>query len=183
MMEGVWLPLMHSLGQDKPWAVGGGPHGPRNLIRSLFLEEGVLEAHNERLQEKFRAMRGEVRSELIGERPAEVLLVAYGSMARVCRQAARELADVGIRTLLFRPVTVWPFDTEALWQTARTVDAVFVVEMSEGQMVEDVRLAVQGRRPIGFFGRLGGGVPTPGEVVARVKDFVTNKLVSELSEG
>jgi 2-oxoglutarate ferredoxin oxidoreductase subunit alpha len=132
----------------------------------MHLEPEDLEAHNLHLEAKFAEIAArEVRwagEQLEG---AELVIVAYGTAARVARTAiARARAD-GLPAGLFRPITLWPFPSAALAEVAARARGVLVVELSAGQMVEDVRLAIEGRRPVAFEGRSGGMIPTPGEVV------------------
>ncbi len=185
MMEPVVLPEMID-GQlpAKPWALTGARNRPPNVVRSLYLDVDLLEKLNLKLADKFREMeQQEVRFEEFNltdavppPRPAglsrgrhapaaDLILVAYGSVARICRSAVRRLRQAGQRVGLFRPITVWPFPYEPLSTAAEKAKALLVVEMSMGQMFEDVRLAVGRRRRISFFGRVGGCVMTVEEVV------------------
>jgi len=140
------------------------------LIRSLYLEEGALEEHNRRLQEKYRQMLKEVRFEQYKAEDAEMVLVAYGSMARLSKAVVEFLREKGVKAGLLRPITLWPFPERIIRELAEKVRFFFVVEMNAGQMVEDVRLSVEGRVPVYFYGRMGGGVPTPSEVLSKVKE-------------
>ena len=136
------------------------------MIRSLHLRTDDLEGHNRHLQAKFAAIaEREVR--WAGEQleDAEIVVVAYGTAARVARTALERARERGLRAGLFRPISLWPFPSNALSSVAADVRAVAVLEMSAGQMIEDVRLAVDGRTDVFFHGRTGGVVPTPGEVV------------------
>jgi 2-oxoglutarate ferredoxin oxidoreductase subunit alpha len=147
-------------------ATGAAGRGPR-VVKSIHLQPEALEAHNRHLQAKYRAIEAaEVR--WAGEEldDAEIAIVAYGTSARVARTAVRRARASGMRAGLFRPVTLWPFPSTALRDLAGRVRGLLVVEMSAGQMVEDVRLAVEGAAPVAFHGRSGGMVPTPGEVLA-----------------
>ena len=170
MMEGTELkPIFSSVNEKKKWALTGAKGRSPNLIRSLFLKEGYLEHHNEKLQGKFQEMREkELRYQLIAPDTFSILLVAYGSMARVCKAAIGTLREEGIKVGLFRPITLWPFPYQYLKDISSRVQYIFVVEMSAGQMVEDVRLAVEGACPVYFYGRMGGGVPTPQQIKMRV---------------
>ena len=154
--------------RPKTWATTGW-HGdrPRAIINSLFLDPEQLERHNQKLQTKFAEMvREEARwAELGTEEPYELLLVAYGIGARVCASALELLRSRGIRAALGRPISLFPFPYAALARTAEAARAVLVVELSAGQMIEDVRLALMERRPIHFYGRQGGMLITPEEVV------------------
>jgi 2-oxoglutarate ferredoxin oxidoreductase subunit alpha len=158
----------------KEWAATGfdGPR-PRAIINSLFLDPEELERHNLRLQGKYQAMiRDEVRWRSLGaEGELDVLIVAYGTVARVCSTAMEELAERGIRVGMVRPVTLFPFPYQAVREAAEHARAVLVVELSAGQMLEDVRLAVEGERPIHFHCRLGGMLVTPEEVVEKVSSL------------
>lgn len=176
MMEGVqfWeIPARTKMKKD--WAVSGARGRKPNLIRSLYLQEGVLEEHNEELQEKYvRMARQEIRYELVNERDAEILLIAYGSMARISREVVNRLSEEKIRSALLRPVSLWPFPYEAVEELAHQVKFAFVVELSEGQMLEDVKLAVGKEIPVYFYGRLGGGVPSPPQILEKVKEKINS---------
>ena len=146
--------------------LGGGRDRPPRVVRSLHLQPEALEVHNRHLQAKYRTIEErEVR--WAGERldDAEIAIVAYGTAARVARTAIERARDHGLAVGLFRPISLWPFPSEALPRSPRGSAAILVVELSAGQMVEDVRLAVDGATPVFFDGRTGGIVPTPGEVV------------------
>ena len=170
MMEGVELrEEFSSVDGEKEWALTGAKGRPPNLIRSLFLKEGYLERHNNKLQRKFQKMRErEIRYQLITSDTPSILLVAYGSMARVCKAVIDILREEGIKAALFRPITLWPFPYQHLKNLSSGVQCIFVVEMSAGQMLEDVKLAVEGSCPVYFYGRVGGGVPTPEEIKERI---------------
>jgi 2-oxoglutarate ferredoxin oxidoreductase subunit alpha len=147
------------------WELTGADGRPPRVVRSLHLRSEDLEAHNQHLQSKFGAIADrEVRwaGEFLED--AEIVVVAYGTAARVARTAVERARDRGLRAGLFRPISLWPFPSSALAGVAAGVRAIVVVEMSAGQMVEDVRLAVEGRSPVLFHGRTGGMVPTPREV-------------------
>ncbi|MCL6451197.1 MAG: 3-methyl-2-oxobutanoate dehydrogenase subunit VorB [Acetobacteraceae bacterium] len=162
----------------KPWAVTGASGRPRNLINSLILQPDMLEAHNWRLMEKFRQIEErEVRWEEDQLDDAELVVVAYGTTARVVRAALGAARREGLKVGLLRPITLWPFPAQPLRRLKRA-RAVLTVEMSTGQMVEDVRLAVEGRLPVQFYGRTGGVVPTPREVLARIKE-IAGELAQE----
>jgi 2-oxoglutarate ferredoxin oxidoreductase subunit alpha len=152
------------------WALSGADGRAPRVIKSLHLRPEDLEEHDRRLQAKFAEIsRQETR--WAGERldDAEIIVVAYGTSARVARTAIERARDLGLRVGLFRPITLWPFPSRALSGVAGGRRAVVVVEMSAGQMVEDVRLSIEGRAPIFFHGRMGGMVPTPGEVVDELR--------------
>ena len=148
------------------WELTGAADRPPRVVRSLHLRTDDLEAHNRHLQTKFGAIaEHEVR--WAGERleDAEIVIVAYGTAARVARTAIERAREEGVRVGLFRPISLWPFPASVLSGMAADLRAIVVLEMSAGQLVEDVRLAVEGRTPVLFHGRMGGMVPMPGEVV------------------
>ncbi len=174
MMEPVHLPPL-SRPEDlpeKPWATSGRRGGPRRVINSLYLQAEACEEHNRRLQAKYREMEAvEQRWDSDWAEDAEVLVVAYGTVARICRTALQDLRRRGLAAGMFRPITLWPFPVPALEQLLKRgrIRAVLVVEMSAGQMVEDVRSVVCGRVPVAFYGRTGGVVPSPEEIGERVR--------------
>lgn len=173
MMEGVEFKEENKGVKKKDWIIGGDKGRKPNIIRSLFLEEGVLEEHNKKLQEKYaRIRRLEVKYESMQTDDAELLLVSYGSMARLASEVVTRLRRKGIKAGLLRPITLWPFPYSPIRKLTDRVRFFFVVEMSEGQMLEDVKLAVEGAVPVYFYGRLGGGVPTPLEVIERIEEKV-----------
>jgi 2-oxoglutarate/2-oxoacid ferredoxin oxidoreductase subunit alpha len=150
----------------KPWALTGAAGRAPSMIRSLLLEPGALEAHNLSLQRKYRDIaRTEVRYEQRLTRDAEVLIVAYGTCARIAKGALVAARAAGLKAGLLRPITLWPFPAGRLRALAQQVKGILVVEMSAGQMIEDVQLAVAGRVPVAFEGRMGGGVPEESAVL------------------
>jgi 2-oxoglutarate ferredoxin oxidoreductase subunit alpha len=169
-MEPVELTFREPPRIPNDWAVGGAAGRPPRVVRSLHLKPEDLEIHNRHLQAKFAAIaEREVRHASEHLDDAELVVVAYGTAARVARTAiARARAD-GLRAGLLRPISLWPFPAEAVREVARRARGILVVELSAGQMVEDVRLAVEGSVPVVFEGRTGGMVPTPGEVVAALR--------------
>lgn len=165
MMEPLDLATRETLLFPKPWAVNGTAETRRNLISSIHLEPDKLEEHIRKLSDKYRiAAEIETRQELYRCEDLEVLFVGYGIVSRVLRTVVDGLREQGLRAGLFRPITLWPFPSGALRQTARRANLVFVVEMSTGQMVEDVRLALNGSIQVEFFGRTGGNVPLADEI-------------------
>lgn len=157
---------------EKPWAVRGTAETRKNLVTSIHLEPDVLEAHIRKMEAKYaEAQKREARAELYMADDAEVLLVGYGIVSRVLRSTVEQLRERGVRAGLFRPVTLWPFPSQQLAAAARDCQLVQVVEMSTGQMVEDVRLALDGKVPVKFYGRFGGNVPQAEEV----RDFVLTR--------
>ena len=152
------------------WSLSGADGRPPRVLRSLHLRPEELELHDRHLQAKFATIaEREVRWAGESLDDAEIVIVAYGTSARVARTAIERARDGGLRVGLFRPISLWPFPSEALAAVAARVRALVVVEMSAGQMIEDVRLAVGDRTAILFHGRMGGMVPTPGEVLAATR--------------
>ena len=154
----------------KPWAVTGAKGRPKNIIRSFFLRPAVLAEHNMRLQEKFQKIRqSEVRYEAIDTEDADAVLVAYGTSSRVCKEVLHVTRDSGPRLGLFRPLTLWPFPSEQIKALAEKGKPFLAVEMSAGQMVEDIRLAVEGRTAVAHCGSPAGAVPATGGVIEAAK--------------
>ncbi|MDT8400360.1 MAG: 3-methyl-2-oxobutanoate dehydrogenase subunit VorB [Bacteroidales bacterium] len=172
MMEKVWLKPQKERNKDLPaWATTGKTPGrERNIITSLDLDSNKQEQFNIKLQKKYREMQEkEVRYETFQCDDAEYLLVAYGTSSRVSQKAIQLAREEGIKVGLLRPITLFPFPTKEIADLAGRVKGILSVEMSAGQMVEDVRLAVKGRVPVEHFGRMGGIVPTAEEVVENLK--------------
>jgi 2-oxoglutarate ferredoxin oxidoreductase subunit alpha len=154
---------------DAGWALSGAAGRAPRVIRSLNLRPEDLEAHNVALQRKFGAIvAAERRWATEDLDDADVVIVAYGIAARVARTAVERARQEGLRVGLFRPITLWPFPATELRAAVSGARAVVVLELSAGQLVEDVRLAVEGQIAVFFHGRTGGMVPTPGEVVHQV---------------
>lgn len=165
----------------KPWAVTGAIGRRPNMIRSLILPEGELEAHNIALQEKFaQAERAEVRFEERWTEDCEVLMVAYGTSARMVKGALETARLHGIKAGMLRPISLWPFPTQRLRQLAARVRSVLVVEMSSGQMLQDVQLAVNGQAPVSFEGRMGGGVPSEAAILAHLRELRREPAIAAL---
>jgi len=175
MMEPVEFPEGREPAKElapKTWATTGCDGSrPTNVINSLFLDPNELEQHNFKLTEKFDTMvRDEKRYETYGaEEDYDVLIVAYGTVARVCSTAIDELSEEGIAVAMVRPITLFPYPYEAVREAALKANSVLVVELSAGQMIEDVALALARSRPIHFLNRMGGMLVSPDEVVAKIK--------------
>jgi pyruvate/2-oxoacid:ferredoxin oxidoreductase alpha subunit len=173
MMEPLELEYRQPLVPEKPWAVKGTPETQKNLISSIYLEPDDLEAHQRKLEAKYiRAQHAEVRYELYQAEDAEILLVGYGIVSRVLRSTVELLRKEGIRAGLFRPISLWPYPSQALAELATRAQKVLVVELSNGQMLEDVKLSLNGKVPVEFYGRGGGNVPSVEELHAQVIDRV-----------
>ncbi|OYD16713.1 3-methyl-2-oxobutanoate dehydrogenase subunit VorB [candidate division WOR-3 bacterium JGI_Cruoil_03_51_56] len=163
----------------KDWATTGCKGRKRNVVNSLYLDPIEEEKLNMKLVAKYEQMkREEVRYEEYNtDKPYQALLVAYGTTARICKTAIQQLVLEGITVALLRPITLFPFPEKKIQELARQAEWLMSVEMSTGQMVEDVRLAVGHDRPVYFFGRTGGVVPTPEEIRDAVKKHLTGKGV------
>lgn len=173
MMEKVVLPEQRPRRTDEeiarqcPWAVTGkNGRKHRNVVTSLELESPKMEENNRRFQRTYAEIAAnEVRYKEYYTDDAEYLIVAFGSVARICLKAIEDARAAGMRIGLLRPVTLWPFPTEAIARIADHTKGILTVELNAGQMVEDVRLAVEGRVPVYHFGRMGGMIPNPNEVL------------------
>ena len=169
MMEPIEMEERQAAIPDKGWAVRGTRETRENLITSIFLEPDDLEAHQRKLERKYRlAQQAEPRHELYQAENADTLLVGFGIVSRVLRSAVETGRKNGLPLGLFRPITLWPFPDAALREAAADVEKVLVVELSNGQMLEDVRLALGDRVPVEFYGRVGGNVPSVEEVLAQL---------------
>jgi len=170
MMEPLELRPTEEQTVAKPWATTGAEGRSPNIVRSLYLVEEELEQVDLRLQEKYQAIaQEEVRVEERMTEDCDVLLVGYGSSSRICKGALNEARKRGIKVGLLRPITLWPFPTARIRELAGSVKAVLVVEMSAGQLIEDVELAVRGQTEVLLENRLGGFVPTPNDVLNRIE--------------
>jgi 2-oxoglutarate ferredoxin oxidoreductase subunit alpha len=176
MMESVEFPEERRA-QNNPdesdWALNGAKDREPRIIKSLFLDPQQLEDNCMLLEEKYKKIKeNEVRYELYNASDKnQILIVGYGTMSRICQTAIDELEEEGISVGLFRPISLFPFPEKGLQKeaTKKNIKTVLTIEMSTGQMVEDVRLSVLGKRPVEFFGRTGGIVPTPDEVKEKVR--------------
>lgn len=183
MMEKVVLPEQRprrteeEIRRQCPWATNGRKDGrKRNVVTSLELESSKMEVINHQLQARYREIeKNETRWEEIGVEDADYLIVAFGSIARICDKAREIAAEKGIKIGIVRPITLWPFPSEAISKAAEGKKGVLVVELNAGQMVEDVRLAVHDRLPVEHFGRMGGIIPSPEEVVDALEEKIINR--------
>ncbi|MDT3695036.1 MAG: 3-methyl-2-oxobutanoate dehydrogenase subunit VorB [Ignavibacterium sp.] len=173
MMEKVVLPAENSLPKvAKSWATTGKTKDrERNIITSLFIQPEVMEKVNLELQDKYAAMQSEVRWEEFKTDDAEILLVAFGLSARICQKVMDLGRAKGIKIGLLRPITLYPFPYKRISELSEKVDFILDVEMNAGQMVEDVRLAVEGKIPVHFTGRMGGMISTPEDILNKVESI------------
>lgn len=172
MMEPVEFPRQVVIPPRKPWAVEGTAETRQNLITSIYLEPDELEAAIQRLEAKYRRAEGAARAELWQTDDAEVILIGYGITARVLKAAVEHLRGHKLPVGLFRPITLFPFPTPALEQLTRQARLFVVVEMSTGQLLEDIERLIAGRTPIELFARFGGNVPSAEEVI----EFVSSRV-------
>ncbi|MFQ5957390.1 MAG: 3-methyl-2-oxobutanoate dehydrogenase subunit VorB, partial [Candidatus Brocadiales bacterium] len=157
----------------KKWALTGADGRPKNVIKSFYPVKGELEQFNSQLQEKYRKIEEtEVRYEETNTKDAELIIVAYGTCARISKEVIKRASQMGHRIGLLRPITLWPFPKDAIRRISQKARAFIVIEMSAGQMVEDVKLSILGRRPVYFYGRTGGGVPSTKEVFNRILEVL-----------
>jgi 2-oxoglutarate ferredoxin oxidoreductase subunit alpha len=171
MMEPVDLKDSYPNTYDhSAWALTGAKDRKGHTITSIYLDADEMEEYVHKLYRKYGEIeRDETRFEEFQTADAEVVIVAYGIVSRVVRSAVEELRAAGIKAGMVRPITLWPYPTAVLNRLASQAKFFLASEMSMGQMVEDVRLAVNGQRPVYFYGRSGGNVPAPAEIVAAVR--------------
>jgi len=173
MMEPLEIEELDIKVPEKPWAVRGTKETQKNLVSSIHLSADQLEAHVRKLEQKYKQVEAsEQRWETYKADDAEILLVGYGIVSRVLRSTVDLARAHGVKLGLFRPISVWPFPYEPLKQAASKVEKVMVVELSTGQMLEDVKLALEGKVPIEFYSRVGGNVPSAEEIYSEVLNRV-----------
>lgn len=158
----------------KDWATTGteGKRKP-NIINSLFLDPQALEDHNWKLDRKYKEIeKNETMYEMYKMDDAEIVFVAYGTTSRIVKNSVEALRAEGIKAGLIRPITLWPYPTKAFDEIPASAKALISVEMSTGQMIDDVKIANEGRLPVHFYGRTGGMVPTPDAIIAKAKEVL-----------
>jgi 2-oxoglutarate ferredoxin oxidoreductase subunit alpha len=160
-----WKPDNLDANEASDWGLDGAKGRPARLLKSLFLADGALAAHNRRLLAKHEAMRAEIAFETFELDDAELVVVAFGSIGRIAKSAVRTLRKAGHKVGLFRPITLYPFPSDALRELAATGKRFLTIEHNLGQMVEDVRLAVRGLADSEFYGHLPGNIPSPDDFV------------------
>lgn len=183
MMEKVVLPEQRprrteeQIRKECPWATTGRKDlRKRNVVTSLELESARMEVINHELQTRYREIeKNETRWEEINVEGADYLIVAFGTIARICAKAQEMAAEQGIKVGIVRPITLWPFPTEAINRAAQGKKGILCVELNAGQMIEDVRLAVHDAIPVEHFGRLGGIIPSPDEVLDALNEKIIKK--------
>lgn len=179
MMEPAELPPMTDYPLPRPdWALTGAHGREKNIITSLYLNADEEEAFNNRLQKKLALIRSvEQRSDEFATDDAELLVVGYGTAGRIAMSAVQLAREKGLKVGLFRPQTLYPFPEQRLSELAEQVDMCLVVEMNAGQMVEDVRLAVKDSIPVEFYGRMGGNIPMPDELLRVIERYYAYSAV------
>lgn len=183
LVDGLIGQMMESVDLDRPvkqreipkkeWAtIGMKYHEGRNIANSLHLNPSNLELHNIKLHEKYELIKKEeTRVETIGLEDADYVIVAYGTMSRICRSAIDMLSEQGIKIGLIRPISIWPYPKKAFDLIPESCKGILCAEMSMGQMLDDVLISNKNRFPVAFFGRTGGMVPEPEEIVEAILDF------------
>lgn len=175
MMEPVeFSPQLSTLSSQpkRDWILDGCKGRSPRVIRSLLLDNHSLEQLNLRLQKRYEEIKTkEVRCEVLFHEDSKIFLVSYGTTSRICRDVVLKLRKKGLKVGLVRPITLWPFPSEAIKKLARRSVRFLVVEMSLGQMVEDVRLGVEGRSLVYFYGRTGGSIPKEEAIIQRVTEL------------
>ena len=183
LVDGLIGQMMESVDLDKPVkprkmmkkdyaTTGTKNHEGRNVINSLHLDPQKLEEHNIHLHKKYQLIKKEeTRVEMIDVKDADYVIVAYGTMSRICRSAIMLLKEQGVSVGMIRPITLWPYPTKAFDDIPRSVKGILCAEMSLGQMLDDVLIANKNRFPVAFFGRTGGMVPEPEEIVDAILNF------------
>ena len=183
MMEPVEFPEKAVAPRLPEWAVAGTRETRGNLINSLHMDATALEVHLRKLEAKYRAaQRMEVRAEEVGTEDAEIVLVGYGIVGRILKAVMAEARAEGLPVGLLRPITLFPFPTESFARCAQRARAFVVVEMSNGQLLEDVKLALNGARPVEFLNRMGGNVPSHAEVMEFVRGLARRMSVAAKTE-
>ena len=183
MMEPVEMPEMVEFKVDpekKPWAATGWKPGDdpakRAVINSLYINTEELTVHNNELQATYREIeKNEVLYEAYLCEDADYVITAFGTVARIAKSAINELREQGIKVGLFRPITVWPFPYKELAEASKNAKALLDVEANEGQMLQDVKLAINGAKPVEYFGHCGSLMPTTDEIVAKILEMKEGK--------
>ena len=158
----------------KDWATNGtGGKRKPNIINSLFLQPEDLEKHNEHLQAKYAEItENEIKVEVYNVEDADVVIAAYGTTSRIVKTAIAEMEKEGLKVGLIRPITLWPYPFDAFKQINDKCKGILTVEMNTGQMIDDVKIAVEGKYPVSFYGRTGGMIPTPEAIIGKVKEII-----------
>ena len=154
---------------DKPWALTGAKGRNPRFLKSLYLNEGDLTEHNWKLFQKYQQMKAEITYDTYQIEDADLVVVSFGSVARIIKSSIKMARDQGLKVGLFRPITLYPYPEESLKQLSKKVNHFFVVELNTGQMVEDVKLSVNKEARVDFYGRPPGSIPTPNELFEEIQ--------------
>ena len=176
MQEAVTLHDIENKKYDKTWAADGNPKDKKAVINSLWVDPVILEALNDKIAKKYREALAEIRFSEYKVEDAELIIVAYGTSARIAKTVVDMAREEGIKLGLFRPITLYPFPHQKLFEYAGNSKNFLVVEMSKGQMIEDVMISVCGRASVDFYGRTGGQIMTPDEVFEKAKSALENPV-------
>jgi 2-oxoglutarate ferredoxin oxidoreductase subunit alpha len=182
MMEPVAFPAPIDIRKlpPKPWVLDGAHGRPSRIIKSLLLDTTIEEEHNWKLARKYETIAGEITSaETYLVTDARLVVVAYGTSARVTKGAIKKVREMGLKVGLLRPITLWPFPQRDLVEASRFVTDFLVFEMSTGQMLEDVKLALEGRSHVHFYGRPGGIISTPDEIAKEISRIYHRQHLDE----
>jgi 2-oxoglutarate ferredoxin oxidoreductase subunit alpha len=181
MMEPAEMPPMSPLKREPPdWALTGAKGRPKRLISSIYLKGEEEEAYNLKIQERLKQIKqNEQRWIEYATEDASLLVIGYGTAGRIAYSAVEAAREKGLKVGLLRPLTLWPFPEDRVSELADNVDGCLVVEMNAGQMLEDVRLAVGGQIPVSFYGRMGGIIPMPDEILEAIEEAYQRLSVSK----
>jgi 2-oxoglutarate ferredoxin oxidoreductase subunit alpha len=164
----------------KPWILDGAQGRPSRIIRSLILDTVEMEEHNWKLARKYEIIKAEIpHAETYMTDDARLVIIAYGTAARIARGGIKRAREMGLKVGLLRPVTLWPFPDRAIREMSRLVKDFMVFEMNTGQMIDDVRLSLEGRSNVHFYGRPGGIVSTPDEVGKAISSLYYRQHLKE----
>ncbi len=181
MLESLSLPEPQEQRPVPAWALDGRVNPRDNMLTSIFLEHDDLEELNIKLQKKYREIEAnEQQSELIMVDDAELIIVCYGIVSRIAQNAIKELREEGLKVGMIRPITLFPFPKDSIVEAANRVDNLLCVEMSCGQMIDDVKLAIECSKPVHLLNRMGGNIPSVEEVKNAVRNILAGKEVASL---
>ncbi len=178
MLEPVVINPPSTKPPAKPWALTGAKSRPANCIKSLYLGEGALEEHNRRLQQKYQAIQQEALYEGANLEDAQLVIVAFGTAARIAKSAMRTARADGLQVGLIRPITLWPFPSQPITRLADQGAEFLTVELNMGQMLEDVKLATGSRSKVHFYGRSGGEIPIPEEILNQLEKYYPKHVIT-----
>lgn len=173
MMEPVEFPDTRKKVPYKNWALYGDAKSKHNLITSIFMNTQIQEKHNQKLQKKYQQIQeNEVQYEALNIKDAEIILIGYGIVSRILLNVMETLRQEGKKVGLIRPISLFPFPSKIIAEASNTAKSLLVIELSNGQMLDDVRLAVNGNKEVHFYSRMGGAVPSVDEIVSETKKYL-----------